>query len=77
MEANNDKSNLLMSCKEPSSAIIESSCIKSSQKELLAVTIDNELKFDDHINYLYLKAGHKLKALARISLFSDINKKGL
>ena len=43
MEANNDKSNLLMSCKEPSSAIIESSCIKSSQKELLAVTIDNEL----------------------------------
>ena len=77
MKANSDKSNLLMSCKEPSSAIIESSCIKSSQKELLAVTIDNELKFDDHINYLCLKAGHKLKALARIALFRDINKKGL
>ena len=58
MKANNDKSHLLMSCKEQSSAIIESSCIKSSQKELLlGVTINNELKFDDHINYLCKKVG--------------------
>ena len=61
MTANNDKSHLLMSCKEPYSAIIEGSCIKSSQKQLLlGVTIDNELKFDDHINYLCKKAGQKL-----------------
>ena len=58
MKANNDKSHLLMSCKEQSSAITESSCIKSSQKELLlGVTINNELKFDDHINYLCKKLG--------------------
>ena len=64
MKANNNKSHLLMSCKEPSSAIIEGSCIKSSQKELLlGVTIDNELKFDDYINYLCKKAGQKLNAL--------------
>ena len=45
MKANNDKSHLLMSSKEPSSAIIEVSCIKSSQKELLLdVKIDNDLK---------------------------------
>ena len=76
MKANNDKSHLLMSCKEPSSAIIEGSCIKSSQKELLlVVTIDNELKFDDHINYLCEKAGQKLNVLARIALFMDTNGK--
>ena len=62
MKANNNKSHLLMSCKEPSSTIIEGSCIKSSQKELLLdVTID-KLKFDDHISYLCKKAGQKLNA---------------
>ena len=76
MKANNDKSHLLMSCKEPSSAIIEDSYVKSSQKELLlGVTIDNELKFDDHMNYLCKKAGQKLNALARIAPFLDTNKK--
>ena len=76
MKANNDKSHLLIACKEPYSAIIEGSCIKSSQKELLlGVTIDNELKFDDHINYLCKKAGQKLNALARIAPFMDTNKK--
>ena len=76
MKANNDKSHLLMSCKKPSSAIIEGSCINSSQKELLlGVTIDNELKFNDHINYLCKKAGQKLNALAQIAPFMDTNKK--
>ena len=37
--------------------------------------IDNEFKFDDHINYLYKKARQKLNALARIALFMDTNKK--
>ena len=73
MKANNDMSHLLMSCKEPASATIEGSCIKSSQKGLLlGETIDNELKFDDHINYFYKKT---LNALARIALFTDTNKK--
>ena len=53
MKANNDRSHNLMSCKEPTSAIIEGSCINSSQKELLlGVKIDNELELDDHINCL-------------------------
>ena len=69
-------SHLLMSCKEPSSAIIEGSCIKSSKKELLlGVTIYNELKSDDHINYLCKKAGQKLNAFARVGPFMDMNKK--
>ena len=33
MKANNDKSHLLMSCKEPSRAIIEGSCIKHTRSE--------------------------------------------
>ena len=73
MKANNYKSHLLMSCKEPASAATEGSCIKSSQKGLLlGETIDNELKFDDHINYFYKKT---LNALARIALFTDTNRK--
>ena len=76
MKADNGKSHFLMSCKEISGAIIEGSCIKSSQKELfLGVTIDNELKFDDHINYLCKTAGQKLNASARIAPFMEINKK--
>ena len=76
LKANNVKSHLLISCKEPSSAIIEGSCIKSSQKELLlGVTIDNELKFDDHINYLWKNAWQKLNALARTTRCKDTNKK--
>ena len=75
MTANNDKSHLLMSCKEPYSAIIEGSCIKSSQKQLLlGVTIDNELKFDDHINYLCKKAGQKL-GLSSICAFYGYEQK--
>ena len=58
MKANSDKSHLLISCKEPSSAIIERYCIKSIQKELLlGVTKDNELKFNDRINYLRKRQG--------------------
>ena len=64
--------------KEPSSAIIEGSCIESSQKELLlGVTIDNELEFDDNINYLCKKVGQKLNVLAGTAPFMDMNKKGL
>ena len=50
--------------------------LNQAKKELLlGVTRDNELKFDDHINYLCKKAGQKLNALARIAPFMDTNKK--
>ena len=46
------KRHLLMNSKEPSSGMIVGYYIKSSQKRLLlGVTTDNELKFDDRINY--------------------------
>ena len=54
---------------------LEGYYVESSQKELLlGVTIDKELKFDNHINYICKKAGQKLNASARIAPFMDTNK---
>ena len=50
--------------------------IDSSKTEvLLEITIDHELKFDDHVNYLCKKASLKLNALARIARFMNVSKK--
>ena len=45
--------------------------INSNKTEvLLGITIDHELKFDDHVNYLRKKAN----ALARIAPFMNVSK---
>ena len=41
--------------------------------KLLGVTIDNELKFDVHLNNVCLKANRKLPALTRIRKYLDFN----
>ena len=48
-----------------------------SNKEnvLLGKTIDHELKFNRHVNYMYKKTGKKLNALVRITSFMDVKKK--
>ena len=49
--------------------------IDSSKTEvLLGITIDHELKFDDHVNRLCKKASLKLDALARIATFTNVSK---
>ena len=51
MKANSDKSHLIMSCAEATTAVIDGLPIVSSKTEvLLGITIDHELKFDDHVN---------------------------
>ena len=76
MKANNDKSHLIMSCAEATTAVIDGLPIDSSKTEvLLGITIDNELKFDDHVNQLCKKESLKLDALARIASFINISKK--
>ena len=51
MKANSDKSHILLSCSEPSTALIDGSSTESNTKEiLLGITIDRDLKFDEHIN---------------------------
>ena len=52
--------------------------ISSSKTEvLLGITIDHELKFDDHVNHLCKKVSLKLNALARIAPFMNVSKKGI
>ena len=76
MKANMDKSHLLMSFSGISTPLIDGFSIDSSIKEvLLGITIDKELKFDDHVNNLWKKACQKLNALARITPFMNIEKK--
>ena len=76
MKANNDKSHLLLSCSEPSTAIVDGSSIESNTKEIpLGITIDRDMKFDDHANNLCKKACQKLRALARLAPFMNVDKK--
>ena len=76
MKANSDKSRLIMSCTEATTAMIDVLPIDSSKTEvLLGITIDHELKFDDHVNCLCKKTSLKLNALARIALFMSVSKK--
>ena len=45
--------------------------IKNSQSEkLLGITIDNDLKFEDHINNICRKASAKISALSRIWIWT-------
>ena len=65
-----------MSCKEPATAMIMVNLLSlTKQKLFLAKKIDQELKFDEHVNYLCKKAGQKPNALARIAHFMNINEK--
>ena len=76
MKANSDKSHLILSCAEATTAVIDGLPIVSSKTEvLLGITIDRELKFDDHVNRLCKKASLKLNALARIAPFMNVSKK--
>ena len=76
MKANSDKSHILLSCSEPSTALIDGSSTKSSTKEiLLGITIDRDLKFDEHVNNLCKKACQKLNAFVHLAPFMNVDKK--
>ena len=76
IKANSDKSHLTISCAEATTSVIDGLPIDSSKTEvLLRITIDYELKFDDHANCLCKKASLKLNALARIAPFMNVSKK--
>ena len=44
-------------------------------EQLLGVRFDSKLNFDAHINNIWKKASLTLNALARITLYMDLNKK--
>ena len=78
MKVNSDKSHLLLSCKESSTELIDGSSIKSNTKEiLLGITIDRELKFVGHVSDLCEKAYQKLKLLAHLATFMNVDNKEL
>ena len=65
-----------MSCAEATTAMIDGLPIDSSKTEvLLGITIDHELKFDDHVNHLCKKASLKLNALDFIAPSMNVSKK--
>ena len=43
--------------------------IETHEVKLLGITIDRELKFKNHMQSIYSKAGKKLNALARLCKF--------
>ena len=76
MKANSDKSHLIMSCIEVTTAMIDGLPTDSSKTEVfLGIKIDHELKSDGHVKYLRKKACLKLNALARIAPFMNVSKK--
>ena len=76
MKANSDNCHILLSCSEPSAALIDGSSIESNTKEiLLGITIDRDLKFDEHVNNLCKKACQKPNALVRLAPFMNVDKK--
>ena len=57
MNANSDKSHLIISCAEATTAMVDGLPIDSSKTEvLLGITTDQELKLDEHVNHLFKKA---------------------
>ena len=78
MKANADKCHLLLSTKGKLTANISNFKITNSKKEkLLGVTIDNDLKFESHIESLCSKASQKLYALSRMSSYMGLGQRRL
>ena len=76
MRANSDKNHLLLSCNESSTIVIDGSSIETNTKEvLLGITIDKDLKFDDHVNSLCQKACQKLNARAHLAPNMNVEKR--
>ena len=76
MKANSDKIHLIMRCAEATTAMIDGFPIYSSKTEvLLEITVNHELKFDDHVNHLCEKESLHFNVLARIAPFMNVSKK--
>ena len=71
LKANPGKSHILLSSKKPEIVSVNGiSLVASSHEKLLAVIIDSELKFENHITELCLKVSEKNNALCRTSKVS-------
>ena len=75
MQLNGDKCKLMMISTKPNN--VEKCSVKEEEDKvkLLGVTIDNQLKFDDHIKNMCKEAGKKINALARIAPYLNEDKR--
>ena len=75
---NPDKCHLLIAGNKYEQAFVnvaENQIWESNSVKLLGVTIDSQLKFEEHLAKIYLKAQIKLTALSRITKYLDFAKK--
>ena len=77
LKANPDKFHLLLSDSNPNFSVHvdQYQISNSSSEKLLGITIDNNLKFNDHVAGLCKKASQKLHALARISNYMNLEQR--
>ena len=66
MKANADEYHVLLNTNNDLTFNINEVQIKNSQLEkLLGITIDTDLKFEDHVNNIWGKASGKINALSK------------
>ena len=70
MKINSGKSHILFSGND----IDNHTIISENKNELLGITLDSKLSFEDHINNLCKKGSQKLNALARIAPYMCFEK---
>ena len=76
LKANPGKSHILLSSKKPEIVSVDGISIAASPHEkLLGVTIDSELKFENHITEICHKVSKKINALCRISSFMSLERR--
>lgn len=68
MKANPDKCHILLRIqKEANFQIVNATTKYSRSKKLLGITLNNELKFDKHIENIYQKVSRRLNPLAKLT----------
>ena len=76
MKGDSDKRHIASSCSDPSTALIDDTAIESNTKEILrGITIDRNLKFDEHVNNLCKKGCQRLNTIVRLAPFMNVDKK--
>ena len=78
MKLNEDKCHLLVAGHRHETLwanIGETRIWESKNEQLLGLTVDRNLNFDDHVFSLYKKTGRKLSTLSRISNCMNFEKK--
>ena len=73
MKANHDKCHLFLRTEESSNIQIANFTIKSSKaKKIQGINLDNNPKFDIHVESIYQKANREVNALARIANYVEL-----